>query len=285
MGSSTLAGLLVVGAALTVGCASDPLNDADEVATWVNTGSALAVYSHAHDALSFAEGKSTFPDATCPLTSDDGKTVKITGGCTDSRGEHWVGTATVGRAADGSRALVFDGFAHNGDPDMLSEVTGKFDFHPTAASTHSFDADLVQKGGIETTIRYAGTVVGDFGMATTWNGSGTVERDGLADPTGTVRVSTTNELVDDSVCSGQPVSGQTRIENDDHVAIVTYDGATDCDADKAATWTLDDEDQGRITGITCSVPAPGAGTEARGAALVILAAFGVVCHRRRAARL
>src|SRR5262249_37342069 len=146
---------------------------------------------------------------------------------------------------------------------------------------HSFTADFVQKGGIDTTIHYRGTVEGDFGKATKWSGSGSAEREGLVEPTGTVQASTTNEVADDSQCAGQPASGQTVLQTDDHVAIVTYDGAVDCDADKSARWSLDGEDQGKITGINCAFGAAGGSAARAPCCWMLIAGVALLAARRR----
>ena len=65
--------------------------------------------------------------------------------------------------------------------------------------------------------------------------------------------------------------------------VVTYDGATDCDAAGTARWSLNGTDQGEIEGINCSVSAHsgrGAGTSAFAFALALALALGSVLRRR-----
>src|SRR5262245_54399069 len=76
----------------------------EHAATWANTGSALGVYTHLHIPVAFAVGQHTFTDADCPTTSDDGTTVTITGGCTDSDNQRFEGSVTLVRV-DGPRDL------------------------------------------------------------------------------------------------------------------------------------------------------------------------------------
>ncbi len=283
--TGTIAATVALTTALSAGCGTDPLDERGWVGTWAMAGSAVGVYAHGYDPIGRADGHVTFPDTACPLVADDGTTLTITGGCTDSTGTEWRGTATVARAADGSRALTMDGYGRINDPAFASTVSGTLDLHRIDASHHSFTSDLVQAGGVTVSVHYGGTVDGDYDARTTWNGSGSVSRDGIVEPTGGVRVSTVDEVVDDSVCSGQPVSGTTTIQSDDHSAVVTYDGATACDSAKAARLTYDGADAGLIEGIYCGAVAPGA---TRGSApLTALACFGavavgVVARRRRA---
>jgi hypothetical protein len=239
-------------------CASGPLDGDDDVRTWANNGSAVGVYVHAYEPLAFADGELTFLDPSCPVTSDDGTTVTITGGCFDERGKEWVGSATVVRAVDGGKTVTFDGYGSFDDPAFRETKTGAVVVRQVDSSVHEFDVQLVIEGGVTTTIDYAGRVEGGYEGPTVWSGSGTIERDGLVSPTGLVSVATEEETLDDAACRGQAASGTTTIEADGRTAVITYDGATDCDDDEAARLTLDGEDRGLLTGIVCSVSAPGA---------------------------
>jgi hypothetical protein len=261
---------------------SDSLDNADNVRTWAITASAVAVYSHAHTPVSFADGRRSFNDTTCPTTTDDGTTVTIAGDCTDSSGTQWLGSATVARTATGDSTLTVDEFGSFGDPNLRATTTGKVAFRRLGQSLQEFDADLVRKGGLTTTITYLGRVEGNYDTRTVWNGSGEVERQGLVAPTGVISATTVNETVDNSVCSGQPVSGQTTINTSTQTAVVSYDGATDCDADDAARWSVDGEDRGLITGISCQAAAPGGGLGRSGlAGLAFLVAIVLVRSLRR----
>jgi hypothetical protein len=278
--------LSILAFGLVLGCAKEPRNDlanAEHVRTWATTGSALAAYATVYDAIAFADGEHVFPDPACPRTMDDGTTVTIAGGCTDSESQRWFGNATVTRSGEGDRMVTLDGHGHSSDDEVGS--TGTASLTRVAASEHRFTIDLVREGGITTRIAYAGTVVGDYDARTVWNGEGQVERDGFAAPTGSVRVRTTDQVVDDDVCSGQPVSGQTTIEGEGpHTAVVTYDGETDCDDDQAARWSYDGMDQGTITGIVCGVGAgPGRPGHLAPVALLVLAA-ALTARRSRLAR-
>jgi MYXO-CTERM domain-containing protein len=122
--------------------------------------------------------------------------------------------------------------------------------------------------------------VGDYGQPTVFSGWGTVTRSGGFAPNGTADVSTVDQLFDQGVCLNESVSGQTTIEVDGHDIIVTYDGETDCDADEAARWSLDGEDQGLVQnlGSTCAVTSGG---RAGLLWVLMLLGLGAVRSRRR----
>jgi len=266
-----------------LGCSSGSLDDAENVRTWATTGSAVAVYSHGHDPIAFADGHSPFSDPTCPVTTDDGTTATISGECTDNTGTTWTGTATVVRAGT-DRMLMLEAFGRYDDPSMHATETGTITLRLTGASMHEFAVDVIREGGIDTTIHYAGSVEGTYDAATVWNGTGTIERDGLVEPDGTISATTVDERLDSNVCPGQPLSGTTTIEQDGESAVVTYDGATDCDDAKAARWSYEGEDRGLVSGIDCAVAAPGADIGAGASAawsVVVAGLIAVVLRRRR----
>jgi hypothetical protein len=201
------------------------------------------------------------------VTADDGTTVTITGGCTNSFGVEHVGTATIVRSG-GDRMLTLDGYGSHADPEMAATTSGDFDLRETSATTHSFTVDFVHEGGIRTTVHYEGTVEGTYEGPTRWNGEGNVVREGLVAPTGTVYVRTEDEVLDGAVCNGQALSGRTRINTGDQSVVVEYDGATDCDDEDSARWYYNGEDRGLVDGIVCSAAGPGLG--AGGSARMVL---------------
>jgi len=104
-------------------------------------------------------------------------------------------------------------------------------------------------------IDYQGTVKGavptpdNSGMGrSTWNGKG---RFGESSE-GVVSVETVDEVIDRGQCLTEALSGSTTITAGHHVAVVTYDGATDCAEDSTSTWTLDGEAKGELQGVGCS---------------------------------
>ena len=251
-----------------VGCTDgDPLSESEDVAGWANTSSALGVFAIGYEPLGFADGAHQFNDPACPITSDDGTTVTIRGGCTDSKGTRWTGTATLVR--DGSaRHITFDGYGNDALVGM-ERTSGRFDVTEIDSSTHRFDVDVQRSSGIETAIRYSGAVKGAYQGRTVWNGSGRISRDGVTINSGSIDAVTVDEVRDDAVCAGQGASGTTKLTSDAHDVVIAYDGATDCDPDAAAHWTRDGEDMGVIKGISCSTGS-GSGFAAIGFAVVLL---------------
>lgn len=250
----------------------------EDVAAWANAGSALGVYTHLHTPVGFALGEASFADPTCPMTDDDGTTVRITGGCTDSEGKRFDGEIVITRV-DGPRDLdlTFSNYGSGEDEGEFAKTTGTASVRQLDGSAYSYDVDLVNDGLAKLDIDYSGTIVGDFGQPTVFNGSGELIRSGFG-PNGTAQVSTVDQLVDNDVCSGQSASGETTIEVDDQVIVVTYDGETDCDDDHAARWSLDGKDQGLVEGITCAVTSSG---ERAGTVLCVLMLLGLGRARSR----
>src|SRR5215510_10449339 len=82
---------LVVLVACTNG---DPPSENEHVAGWANASSALGVFSVGHEPIGFADGQAPVADPACPVTTDNGTTVTIQGGCMNSKGVTWAGTAT-----------------------------------------------------------------------------------------------------------------------------------------------------------------------------------------------
>jgi hypothetical protein len=274
--------VLFGGAALFAGCGSDekfeaaaPFDDVENVKVWATSASAVAVYSHAYEVLAVADGALGFADPACPQTSDDGTTLIVTGGCTDTNDRAWQGRATVVREG-GARTLTFDGFNDNDGTVAVRVLEGPM----LEIATREFDVELVI--GDVTKIRYSGTVEGDYAGPTLWNGTGRVTRTGFIEPTGSVEATTVDEFVDDEVCSGQPVAGSTTLHARNDTAVVTYDGATDCDSEQNASLVVNGKDRGLVSGIACTVAAVGADRSGLAAALATL--FGVVvAGLRRAA--
>jgi hypothetical protein len=260
------------------GCHSNSLSDPAHTTTWANAASAVGVYSSVADPVAFAYGQSPFPDAACPITHDDGTTVTLTGGCTDKGEQRYVGSASLVRTAGGGLAATFDHYGHDADLSQVPHLSGTSDVHETTPTDHTFDASYTVEGGVTTQITYSGSVTGTFGVPTVWNGSGTVRRDGIVAPQGSVSATTTDERLDDSVCTGQAVSGTTTLRVGDDVAVITYDGVTGCTSAHPARWTLDGVDRGTLDGITCSMLP---GRPARGAPVVATLAFAALALLRR----
>lgn len=260
----------------------DPsLSDPDLLRVWANTVSAIAVYGNIYQLIAVADGEETFPDPDCPVVTDDGTTLEITGECTEAIGAEWIGSATVVRSSGGNQNVTLDGFGTRAaDGDTTRD--GQANVVLLDATDRTFELSLVLSApDLTTTFEYAGHVTGDYGVRTVWSGAGTVTRAGSVEPVGTVDVVTTGEVLDDSVCA-QPASGNTTIESaSGDIAIITYDGSVDCDDDSAGSFSLNGEPQGTITGIACSITHGAQSDRALSLVSLLLAAVG---WRRRRSR-
>jgi hypothetical protein len=257
----------------------------DNVRIWVTATSAFALYAHVYEPVAVADGEKTFTDPTCPVTDDDGTTLTAEGDCTDGDGVEHVGKLTVKRSGDGNRAVTFEGYGTRQQGQNADTRDGEALVLRIDDTNHDFSLSLVHDAGLRETVDYEGRVTGGYDGRTVWSGSGTVVREGLLPPVGSAEVSTSAEVVDGDVCSGQPVSGNTSVTNaSGDTVVVTYDGDVDCDDDQAASYALNGDPQGRITGISCSASpggSGGGGTEGGLLATFALFAAGCVVRRRR----
>jgi hypothetical protein len=258
-------GLIAIVAACGGG---DPLADEKDIAGWANSSSAMGAYEWVREPVAFADGEFTYEDAQCPTASDTGTTATVTGNCTDAKGRAWTGTASVDHGSS-TRTVTLTDFGNDAFGGSV-KATGTVTITEEAPDRHSFAIDLVGGGGITTTTKYNGTVVGTYDTPTTWNGSGSITRDGDFFNGGTVTATTVDQVRDNTRCPGEGFSGTTTITSDEHVAVITYDGSTACDPDHSARWTLDGEDQGTLAGVTCSAGGSGTGWVALALAALLL---------------
>jgi MYXO-CTERM domain-containing protein len=246
----------------------DPLDKADNVAGWANATSAIGAFEWVREPVAFADGKFDYGDPACPVTATAGTTTTVTGGCTDTDGHQWGGTATVEHGSP-TRTVTLDAFGNDAFGGLLLS-TGTVTITEQAPDMHTFEVELVSDGGISTTTHYSGTVAGTYDTPTTWNGSGTITRTGNFFDGGTVTAATADQVRDNAACPGEGFSGTTTITSDDHVVVITYDGNTACDMDHSARWSLDGKDEGIIKGVTCSGGSGGSGWVALALGLVVL---------------
>jgi hypothetical protein len=243
---------------VVAGCGGgDPLESNKDIAAWANVSSAVGAFEVGREPIAFADGEFEFDDPACPTTSDDGTTATVDGNCTDNRGHVWTGSATVVRTG-AVRTVSLDEF---GNDALLGAVatTGSVIISEQAVDQHSFTADYVSVSGVRTTVDYSGMVSGTYDTVTTWNGTGTISRDGDFIDSGTINALTVDQVRDDTACGGESASGTTTMTSEEHVVVITYDGATDCDPDSSALFSRDGGDQQVITGVTCSTGGGGAG--------------------------
>lgn len=250
------------------GCGGgDPLDRKQDIAGWANAASAMGAYEWVREPVAFADGAFSYADAACPAAATAGTTTTVTGGCTDSAGHAWTGTATVEHAGT-TRTVTLTDYGNDAFGGAV-KTTGTVTITEQAADQHAFEVDLVGGGGITTTTRYSGTVAGGYATPTTWNGSGTITRDGDFFNGGTVTATTVDQVRDNDRCAGEGFSGTTTITSDAHVVVISYDGDTACDPDHSARWSRDGEDQGILAGVTCSAGGSGTGWVALSLALLL----------------
>lgn len=239
---------------------------------------------------------SSTPEAACPAQRVEGDVRIIEGGCTDDSGREWLGRVTIPSSFTGTPfgtgTIVYEDFGSD-DPTSCADrpgerrqqiVDGTVVVDGTDTSLE-FDSDLVitvsgvledcTEGERRAAIDYTGSMARDGETRTTWSGSGSIG----AEEIGRYDVHTDDEVLDSSVCNSEPLSGSTTITAGEDVAIVTYDGETDCDMEGTATWTLNGADQGELTGVQCSA-SPGRGGSASLALLALGAAIAWRLRRR-----
>lgn len=238
-------------------------------------------------------------DPNCPVVAQNGSTATYTGGCTDTSGNTFGGTMTITQASQTSGSAEYDGFSIATTTTCAGTAyTNTTTYNGSAGSTGTgFDVDVVvavdgvdEEENCTTTdgtiaLEYAGTITQN-GDAQTFGGSGRIGYDvaftstaGTFNLEGVADVSTADEVVDDAVCNTEALSGTTTIEAGSDTAVITYDGATDCDPESTVNWSLNGTNMGEVAGIACAVH-PGADARGLAAALAALA-FGVLAVRRR----
>ena len=280
-------GAIVALAVPFAGCLSspgpsrDPLATEPDVASWAINASAIGVLAGNHGPILVAGGVATFEDPACPTMTDDGTTLIVTGGCTDSRGVAWSGFARVTRGEAGSLRAIYEGFGEARFGPRLTD--GTIDIEELGADSHAFALDVVREASDSAiAIRYEGEVTGDISGPVVASGSGRFELSIPGAGTEVVDATTVDEVADPEIC-GTPLTGSTTMVSAEHTVVVTYDGATDCDQTSAARWTLDGEDQGLLEGVTCSAGGDGGGLAAGIALWALVLAISRPRRSRRAA--
>jgi len=275
----------------------DSTGTVDEMKSWVPSASAAAQYYQGLLPIILA-GVATQNNGTCPAITMSGTTTTYAGGCTDSNGNMWVGSATATAITAGGNSgpghIEYDGFGEtsavqgctgktsttiwNGTVDESADSTGA---HISFSLDISLDADGY---GASTNcthvtdsiaVAYSGSIAvtgPSNAQVQTFDGSGEIGTRSH----GKVSASTASEVVDSNTCNYEALSGTTTITASGHTAVVTYDGATSCDQAATVTWTYDGADQGELSGVSCS--AGGAGGAASG--LLVLGALAIVRRRR-----
>ena len=276
-----------------------------DVKEWAERSSAPKIYaisisqtSHVNQLVNSDE-----MDPNCPVETKDGKTRRFTGGCTAKNGVKWLGSMELviegeGEVTDNFRS-TYDGFGYQSTL-HCEDKTAQLGMvlHGSSALTGSkakkeFALDLRVESSVLGDLdsnpcdpvhfagawEYKGTVDGAGSSLVEgkqiWNGSG---RFGYEER-GLVEVVTKDEVLDASVCDEEAASGSTTIKSGGHTAVITYDGATDCEEARTVQWSLDGKASGELEDVSCSAAS---GPTFAAWSLALLGALGLM--RRRARR-
>lgn len=231
-------------------------------------------------------------DPSCPTQTEEGDVVVLQGGCTDLQGLEWFGRATIpvgmmpSDVTEVNGVVMYEDFGNTAPSPCPTATTtvrqrsnGTFSLSSNE-EVASFDANLVvtttgvlddcEEGERRTAIDYSGTVKVEGNGAQTWSGSGSVGSDAV----GRYDVRTDAEVINEEICPTEAVSGTTTVTAGEHVAVFTYDGATDCNPESTVTWTLDGVPQGELMYVRCSATPGHADTP-----VALVVALGVVLAR------
>ena len=237
-------------------------------------------------------------DDTCPTIVEDvvNNVTTVTGGCTDTSGRTYAGTATfeldkyAGTQPVGLR-VDYDAFVvETEEPcDAGGTLVDSLTLDGTWVedlSTGGFDLDLVMDGFVLDTEACTATAQsllavygGNSNQRQVPNGPWSFAGSGRVGSSlfGQVEAETVDEIVDSSVCSSEAASGTTTLTSGGNTAVITYDGATDCDPESTVTWSLNGTDQGELEGVACAT-----GSTAPLGGLLLLTGALAFARRRRA---
>ncbi|MDC0713399.1 hypothetical protein POL68_33355 [Stigmatella sp. ncwal1] len=246
------------------------LANGEEAKYWATKASAPNIYTLVNTLSLISSGPTTGgeEDPNCPVTSEEGLTSRVTGGCTDKNGVEWVGsmqtkisTAGITYVYSGfgySQTVTCDGksakskLVYDGNLKMSgTETTQGFEIQ-LVMDTTEVDKQTCAETTTVAAVDYKGSSSGasseDESEPSTWNGSGRI---GYGD-TGVISAVTQNEVIHSETCGSEALSGKTTLTTDGHKVEIQYDGATDCDATATVNWSLDGAAQGELEGISCS---------------------------------
>jgi len=252
----------------------EPLT-AEEAASWAPSVSALAAYLTIYAPLALYDGQAPYSDPNCPVVARTNEMLTITGGCVDTTGQSWTGSAWMDVGA--ARTVSFDKFG-SGTASGVTTQTGTASIVDSNGTSRLFTLDLQ---GDDSSIQYSGVVDGAYGASTAWGGSGTFtqRRTGALEP---VDAKTVDEVFDSSICDNAPASGSTSMTIRGHHAVVTYDGDTDCDGSSSAELTIDGGSSTAIAGVGCSLAHPARSRGPNAGSLFALFIFAAFARARRA---
>lgn len=209
----------------------------------------------------------------CPRVTAGELETTVEGGCTDAAGRTWHGRATLPSRSQGGLAggaIVYEGFGVEGPSECRASGGRARVLHDGVVVTRgsmldgelAFDIDVVStttgvlpdcaqsEAGVQLAVEYAGVRTLAPSGRETWWGSGIV----ASSERGRFDVRTEAEVIDDDVCASEGISGSTIVSGANE-AVITYDGAVDCDPDGTVTWALDGQPLGEVRGVFCAASA------------------------------
>lgn len=263
------------------GCSEDTtdFDNPDHVREWANDVSPGALVLPAQGTLLTVINGEEFGADGCPTVEDDGTTVIVTGNdCVTPDNAIWRGSVTIVRNGNRYEATFDQWDVGAATSEIIESLTGSFSVEVLPDETYHFDADYKTEGLISRQVEYTGRIVGNIDGMLLGNGSGTITRSGFTDASGTVTATTIDQLRDGNQCDNESLSGTTTIVHGNRTLTIEYDGATDCDDESSARYSVDGEDRGTIDGITCSASW---GRSAPWALLLPLGAAALLALRRR----
>jgi len=225
----------------------------DQVREWATLGSAPSVVMFA--VLPYINAMIS-GDKVCPVYVEDDYGTTITGGCTDIAGTEWAGELVI--SATGFAYDEFSSTTYSEDGKTLASVTehnGIYGFNADGSGTIDLVVDIFGFDELgmpfedKITFLYDLAPTQEDGSTQTYNGTGEIS----TQKRGHIYATTVDEVLDDKGCETEAESGTTTLESGDDTVVLTYDGETDCSEDATVQWSLNGEDQGELTGISCSV--------------------------------
>jgi uncharacterized protein (TIGR03382 family) len=267
------------------------LENSDDVKQWSGSASAPKIFFFALTPILMVDlAQQIGGDTSCPEVITEGSKKTYKGGCTDKAGKQWFGTA-VSESLDREQAnlglIRYEGFGFEGTetcggqtvPSSLKadgEIQGESDGKLTLDINLRLDINGVQ----DDCTQQSGTLAFDY-VATMekaasgqkWNGKGWIG----SSAHGKLEASTVDQVIDQQVCQYEATSGTSSLKSGKDTVVVTYDGASDCDKESTAQWSLNGQGQGELAGLGCSTG--GGGMSIAGGALMALLAL--LPRRRR----
>ena len=213
---------------------------------------------------------------SCPRVERSGSVTTLTGDCSDASGKRHEGRARVVTHGNVTRVRLDD------YDDAEVRATGRVRL--VSEPQPRFAMDLRLEPGLQlddSAPAPAWTALDVEGYRDTegWHALGTLAAEGR----GSVRMRARGiEL--GKACPHEPLRGTVGLWSGEHQVRIDYDGATDCDPEGTARWSLDGVAQGELEGIAgnmgCEASEDGGEVPVSGAMLLLL---GIRRRRRRPA--